>query len=216
MLSALPRRFSSSGPRLVEPQEVTRLRDGRHCYGAARSAVLAAGRHDAAPHVGHERCHAEQDQRGCRGSLFPLGRRGKTVADAVTIMIPTAAQVTSPGRIRVIPGRMSPTAARTSAAPRKSVNHLGSDAFIWSRISAGGDKKSQSVREKRERKEYLKNPNNDVHDRPFRLVRLLLTRRRGKPRSTGIGRKDRVRVAKPSGARSRITPSAPAPGESQP
>jgi len=29
--------------------------------------------HDAVPHVGHERGHTEQDQRGCRGGYFPSG-----------------------------------------------------------------------------------------------------------------------------------------------
>ena len=46
--------------------------------------------------------------------------RWKTVADAVTIIIPAAAHVTSHGMIRVSPGRVNPTAASTSATPRKS------------------------------------------------------------------------------------------------
>src|SRR6185369_10643011 len=48
--------------------------------------------------------------------------RWKTVAETMTIMIPPAAQMTSPGRILVSPGRVSPTAASTSATPRKSWN----------------------------------------------------------------------------------------------
>lgn len=46
--------------------------------------------------------------------------RWKTVAEPVTIMTPTAAHVISHGMIRVSPGRVSPTAANTSATPRKS------------------------------------------------------------------------------------------------
>ena len=45
--------------------------------------------------------------------------------------------------IRVSPGSVSPTAASTSATPRKSWNHRGSDAFICAAISGGGERKSQ-------------------------------------------------------------------------
>jgi hypothetical protein len=61
----------------------------------------------------------------------------------MTIMIPPAAHVTSHGRIRVSPGSVSPTAASTSATPRKSWNHRGSNSFISLAISGGGKRKSQ-------------------------------------------------------------------------
>ena len=75
--------------------------------------------------------------------LISLRTRWKTVADRVTIMTPAAAHVTSHGRIRVRPGNVSPTPASTSATPRKSWNHRGSDAFICAAISGGGERKSQ-------------------------------------------------------------------------
>src|SRR5688572_9958193 len=60
------------------------------------------------------------------------------VADTMTIMMPAAAHATRDGMIRVRPGRIRPTAASTSAAPRKSWNHRGSDAFMSAAISGGG------------------------------------------------------------------------------
>ena len=83
------------------------------------------------------------------------------------------------GRTRVSPGRVSPTAASTSAMPRKSWNHRGSDAFICSAISGGGERKSQTVGEERSREQHLHDPEHDVHDPTFPP---LPTRRTRKPR----------------------------------
>jgi hypothetical protein len=69
--------------------------------------------------------------------------RWKTVADAVTIMIPTAAHVISHGAVRVSPGRVIPTAASTYATPTKSWNHRGSAALICAAICGGGERKSK-------------------------------------------------------------------------
>ena len=67
-------------------------------------------------------------------SLFRRGSDGRPLADAVTIMIPAAAHVTSRGMIPVSPGRVNPTAASTSGdakeelkPPRQRCVHLFGD-----------------------------------------------------------------------------------------
>ena len=85
---------------------------------------------DVVPLIRHERGDAEQDEGDCRRTHLATRKVWNAVADTIAnIMIPAAAQMTSHGRIRVSPGSVSPTAARISATPIKSWNHLGSDAF---------------------------------------------------------------------------------------
>ena len=107
--------------------------------------------------------------------------RWKAVADTITTMIPTAAHVISHGRILVRPGRVSPTAASTSATPRKIWNRRGSDAFICAAISGGGGEKEPAVSEERNREQHLHDPDRDVHDA---TLPPLPTRRTRSSRST--------------------------------
>jgi hypothetical protein len=91
-----------------------------------------------------------------------LRARWKMVAQIITSMIPTAAQVTSQGRIRARPGRMSPTAARTSATPRNL------EPARHRRVHLRGDirrrnQEQQPMGEERRREENLQNPEHDVH-----------------------------------------------------
>jgi len=61
----------------------------------------------------------------------------------MTIIKPAAAHGISRGRMRVTPGRVSPTAASTSARPMKMRNAGEIDAFINSTMLAGGARKNQ-------------------------------------------------------------------------
>ena len=100
--------------------------------------------------------------------------RWKAVANTVTIMIPTAAHVTSHGMIRVSPGSVSPTAAATSAMPRKSWNHRGSDAFSCTAHRSRGREKEQAVGEEAQPRAAPARPSrDDVHSvtlRPYKHV----------------------------------------------
>ena len=66
----------------------------------------------------------------------------RLVALTITIISHAAAPDTSHGLIRVMPGRVVPIAAKTSATPMKIRRAGGIDAFICSTISAGGLRKS--------------------------------------------------------------------------
>src|SRR2546425_9637642 len=70
------------------------------------------------------------------------------VAPIITTINPAAAKETNQGRTCVMPGRVRPTAANTSAPPRQMRNAEGITVFIGSTMAAGGKRKIQPCAKK--------------------------------------------------------------------
>src|SRR2546425_10368092 len=83
------------------------------------------------------------------------------VALIITIINPAAAQEIHHGCMRVMPGRVSPIAANTSATPRKMRN-AGGMTLICSNTDAGGEGNTPALAKKATARGDLSTPKNEV------------------------------------------------------